>query len=116
MEQNFKLTSSEGKEFEDAIKYQQLVVILIYLTSTRPDISYVVGIISIYMHKPCEGHWSIARTILSYLKGTQDFGLKYTKVEDFKLIRYIDSNFDGDKEIGVSTSGYTMRLISTTNS
>jgi len=35
-------------------------------------------------------------------------------VGDFKLIGYIDSNFDGDKEKGVSTLGYVMSLGSTT--
>ena len=63
-EKNLKLTSSERKEFEDATKYRQLVGILSYLTTTRPDISYVVGILSRYMHKPCEGHWSTAKTVL----------------------------------------------------
>ena len=85
MEQKLKLTSSEGKEFEDAAKYRQLVGILIYLTTTIPDISYVVGILSRFMHKPCEGHWSAAKRVLRYLKGTQDFGLKYTKEEDIRL-------------------------------
>ena len=98
MEQKLNLTSSEGKEFKDVTKYRQLVGILIYLTTTRPYISYVVGIHSKYMHKPCEGHWSAAKRVLMYLKGTQDFRLKYTKVEDFKLIGYTDSYFDGHKE------------------
>ena len=42
------------------------------------------------------------------MKGTQDIGLKYSKVDDF--IGYLDSDFDGDKEIGVSTSGYIISL------
>ena len=71
MEQKLNLISSEGKEFEDATKYWQLVGSLIYLTTTRPDISYVVGILSRFMHKPCEGHWSAAKRDLRYLKGTQ---------------------------------------------
>ena len=86
MEQNLKLTSIEGKEFEDATKYRQLVGSLIYLTTTRPDISFAVGILSRFMQKPCEGHWSAAKRVLRYLKGTQDFGLKYTQVGDFSLI------------------------------
>eukprot|EP00253_Pinus_taeda_P011570 PITA_11570 len=45
MEQNLKLTYIEGKEFEDATKYRQLVGSLNYLTTTRPDISFVVGIL-----------------------------------------------------------------------
>ena len=62
------------------------------------------------MHKPCEGHWSAAKRVLIYLKGTQNVGLKYSKVDDFKLIGYSESDFDGDKETGVSTSRYTMSL------
>eukprot|EP00253_Pinus_taeda_P033219 PITA_33219 len=110
MEQNLKLTSIEGKEFEDATKYRQLVGSLNYLTTTRPDISFNVGILSRFMQKPCEGHWSAGKRVLKYLKGTQDFGIKYTQVDDFSLIGYSDSNFDGDKETGVSTSGYDMSL------
>eukprot|EP00253_Pinus_taeda_P025259 PITA_25259 len=63
-EQNLKLTSIEGKEFEDATKYRQLIGSLIYLTTTRPDISFVVGILSRFMKKPCEGHWSVAKRVL----------------------------------------------------
>jgi hypothetical protein len=44
------------------------------------------------------------------LKGTQYFGLKYSKVKDFKLVGHTDANFDGDKENEVSTSGYLMSL------
>jgi hypothetical protein len=39
MEQNLKLTSKQGNEFEDETKYRQLVWSLIYLTTTRPYIS-----------------------------------------------------------------------------
>ena len=78
MEQNLKLTSIEGKEFEDATRYRQLVGSLNYLTTTRLDISFVVGILSGFMQKPCEGHWSVAKRVLMYLNGTQDFGIKYT--------------------------------------
>eukprot|EP00253_Pinus_taeda_P024062 PITA_24062 len=104
MEQNLKLTSIEGKQFEDATKYRQLVGNLNYLTTTKQDISFVVGILSSFMQKPCEGHWSASKRVLGYLKGTQDFGIKVTQVDDFSLIGYSDSDFNGDKETGVSTS------------
>jgi hypothetical protein len=66
------------------------------------------------MHQPCEGHWTATKRVLKYLKGTQTYGIKYSKVLDFHLIGYSDSDFDGDKENGVSTSGYLMNLGSTT--
>ena len=31
-------------------------------------------------------------------------------MDDFKIIGYSDSDFDGDRETGVSTSGYTLSL------
>jgi hypothetical protein len=54
MEQNLKLTLKEGNEFEDATKYRQLDGSLIYITTTRPYISFFVGILSSFMQKPCE--------------------------------------------------------------
>eukprot|EP00253_Pinus_taeda_P035859 PITA_35859 len=69
MEQNLKLTSIEGKEFEDATKYRQLVGSLIYLTTTRPDISFAVGILSRFMQKPCEGQWSAAKKSSKVFEG-----------------------------------------------
>ena len=92
----------------------KLVGSLIYLTTTRPDITFTVGILSRFVHHPCEGHWNAAKRVLKYLKGTQSYGIKYSKVSDFHLTSYSDSNFDGDKEHGVSTSGYLMNIGSTT--
>jgi hypothetical protein len=107
-----KLTSKEGNEFEDATKNMQLVGSLIYITTTRPYISFFVWIISRFMQNFCEGHCSTAKRVLKYLKGAQDFGLRYSKVDDFNLIVYSDSNFVGDKENEVSTSSYLIILVS----
>ena len=62
------------------------------------------------MHKPCEGHWIAAQRVLKYLKVTQTLGIKYSRVSDFHLTGYVDSDFDGDKENEFSTSGYLMTL------
>jgi hypothetical protein len=59
-ERNFKLTSKEGNEFEDATKYIQLMGSIIYLTTTKTNISFVVGI-PYRLQKPCERHWSVAK-------------------------------------------------------
>ena len=110
MDQNFKLTSKGGSEFEGATKYKQLMGILIYLTMRKPNISFVVGILSRFMQKPCEVQWFATKRVLRYLKGSQDFGLKYSKVDDLKLIVYSYSEFDGDKEMRFSTSSYLMSI------
>ena len=51
--------------------YQQLVGSLIYLTLTRPDISYAVGVVSRYMQNPRKPNWEAIRCILRYVKGTK---------------------------------------------
>jgi hypothetical protein len=38
------------------------------------------------MKKICEGHWYATKRVLRYLMGAQAFGLKYSKVEDLKLV------------------------------
>eukprot|EP00253_Pinus_taeda_P007113 PITA_07113 len=115
MEQNLKLTSIEGKEFQDATKYRQLVGSLNYLTTIRLDISFVVGMVSKFMQNPCEGHWSTAKRVLRYLKGNQDFGIKYTQEDDFSLIGYSDLDFDGDKETMVKQVQSTPLMIENTS-
>ena len=49
MEENLNITSTEGKEFEDATNYRQLVWNLNFLTTTRSEISFVVGTLSRFM-------------------------------------------------------------------
>jgi len=100
--------------FEDPTKYKKLVGRLNFLTITRPDIVFVVGILSRFMHQPYEGHWNATKRVHKYLKGTRTYGIKYSKVVYFHFTNYLDSYFDGDKENMVSTFGYLMSLGSTT--
>lgn len=52
---------------------------LIYLTQIRPDIMFVVSLISIFMSSPSKAHMGAEKSVLSYIRGTLDFGLKYEK-------------------------------------
>ena len=52
MEQNLKLSNFEGGEKVDSTTYRQLIGSLIYLTNTRPDLSYAVSILSHLMQEP----------------------------------------------------------------
>lgn len=79
MESNLKLRKDEGKLLKEGKKFRQLVGSLIYLTITRPKISYVVGVVSQFMQDLRFSHLDIAKRILRYMKGYLDHGLLYKK-------------------------------------
>ncbi|XP_021994961.1 uncharacterized mitochondrial protein AtMg00810-like [Helianthus annuus] len=83
-----KLSATQGAPFEDGSLYRSLAGALQYLTITRPDISYVVQQICLFMHAPCEPHFQLLKRILRYVKGTLSQGL-------LKLTAYSDADWDG---------------------
>ena len=83
-----------------------------YLTTTRPDIMFVVSLLSRYMDHPTELHFEVAKRVLRYLKGTCDFGILYSKRGEDKLIAYTNSDYAGDLNDRKSTSGYVFMLNS----
>jgi hypothetical protein len=114
MEPGAKLSKFDAGERVDATKYRSLVGSLRYLTCTRPDISYSVGVVSRFMEEPVYTHLKAVKRILRYIRGTESFGLFYTKAEDFMLEGYSDSDWCGDVDDRKSTSGYVFFLGDTT--
>nr|XP_017221153.1 PREDICTED: uncharacterized mitochondrial protein AtMg00810-like [Daucus carota subsp. sativus] len=110
MEPNAKLCAHEGKDLQDSSMYRQIVGSLIYLTITRPDISYSVGVISRYMQNPKKSHLEAVRRVLRYIKGTVSYGLMYKKGEDCSVLGYCDADYAGDHDTRRSTTGYMFML------
>ena len=73
MECRIKLSKHEKGNKVDPTLYKSLVGSLRYLTCTRPNILYAVGVVNRYMENPTT-HLKVAKRILRYLKGTIDFG------------------------------------------
>jgi Reverse transcriptase (RNA-dependent DNA polymerase) len=65
---NMKLNAEDGELLEDINQYQKLVGKLIYLTVTRPDLSFAVSQVSKFMHAPRIPHLDAINRILRYLK------------------------------------------------
>jgi len=72
-----KLSREGNENFVDSTLFKSLVGSLRYLTITRPDIVYGVGLVSCYMETPKESHWLAAKRI-RYIKVTLNLGLFYT--------------------------------------
>ena len=80
------------------------------MTSTRPDIAYVVTLLSQYMSSPHTVHLAIAKSVLRYLKGTTNYSLNYVKSKnDLELTGYSDSDW-GSSPDRRSISGYCFKL------
>ena len=75
----------------------------------RPDICYVVEIVSRYQSDLGEEHWIAVKHILKYLRRARDYMLVYSS-GSLETIGYIDSNFQGDIDSRKSTSGYVFTL------
>jgi hypothetical protein len=57
--------------------YFRLVGKLIYPLNSWPDLLFVVGVLSMYMHDPKEPHWWVVKHVLWYLKRIINFGITY---------------------------------------
>ena len=68
----------------NSIKYRRVIESLRYLTRTRLDLSYVVGMMSRYMEKPTMMQHGVIKHILRYVKQTTCYGLKYQRGRDPK--------------------------------
>ena len=76
---------------------------------TRPDICYVVGLVSRYQSNPEYKHWNAIKKILAYLRATTDYALCY-QGGDMCLVGYTDADWEGDIDERKSTSGYAFLL------
>ena len=92
------------------ILYASAIGSLMYaMLCTRPDICYVVGIVSCYQSNPRMGRWIEVKHILKYLRKTRDYMLLYLG-GDLNPIGYTDSDFQLDKDNRKSTSGSIFTL------
>ncbi|TYK29682.1 gag/pol protein [Cucumis melo var. makuwa] len=100
------------QEVEDMsnIPYAFAVGSLMYaMLCTRPDICYLVEIVSRYQSNPGRDHWTAVKNILKYLRRTKDYMLVYGS-KDLILTGYTDSDFQTDKDARKSTSGSVFTL------
>ena len=71
----FKLEEAGSSPMVNNTLYRQLIGCLLYLTHTRPDISYAVSAASRYMDQPHEIHWRASKRILNFVQGTRNHGI-----------------------------------------
>lgn len=112
MEANLKLDRDEKGNPVDPTEYGRIVGSLRYLTHTRPDLAYSVGVVSRFMERPTSLNLQAVKQILRYVKGTIEFGLMYAKgLEEDVLVGYSDSNLAGGIVDRKSTTGLVFYFL-----
>ena len=81
-----------------------------YLASaTRPDISFAVCKLSLFVSNPGDDHWRALERVMRYLKGTMSYGICYTGHPKV-LEGYCDANWISNDDELYATSGYVVLL------
>jgi len=122
------VTEEEKRDMEN-IPYASLIGALMYAAiGTRPDIAFTVGALSRFLGNPGRLHWNEAKHILSYLKGTSGYAIRYyidkseigevlgysqgvgMRPTDGSIEGFCDSDWAGCVDTRQSTSGFVWMM------
>ena len=105
MSPNFKLTVDLLGKSVDSSLYRSMIRSLLYLTASRLDISYNVGMCARYHANPKESHMIALKRIIKYVETITDFSVWYSKDTIDVLAGYSDVDWAGNADDRNSTSG-----------
>ncbi|KAF2301960.1 hypothetical protein GH714_030871 [Hevea brasiliensis] len=104
--QILKLCKDDKSDKVDVGIYRSLIGCLLYLTSTRLDLTFAASLLSRFMNSPSVTHFQAAKRVLRYLRGSMDHGIMFKKVDKMELIGYTDSYWVGSIDDMRSTYGF----------
>ncbi|XP_072066933.1 secreted RxLR effector protein 161-like [Arachis hypogaea] len=110
MDYSAKLGQNSGTLLPDATGYCKLVGKLLYLTNTRPDISFAISRLSQFLDKPTNVHLHAAHRILRYLKSALAQGLFFPTSSDLCITGFSDLDQAACPDIRHSTLAYCFYL------
>ncbi|CAM8966050.1 unnamed protein product [Rhodiola kirilowii] len=102
---HLEITKDDAGTKVDQTMYMSMIGSLLYLTASRPDIAYAVGVCARYQADPKESHLLQVKRIIKYVCETVDFGILYTKDTNPYLVGYCDADWAGNTEDQKRTSG-----------
>lgn len=110
IEQNHRLALSTAPLFHNPERYRRLVGRLIYLTISRPELSYSVHMLAQFMKAPRLDQWKAALRVVRYLKSNPGQGIFMRADCDLRLSAYCDSDWGSCPVTRRSLTGYFVML------
>ncbi|KAG9458830.1 hypothetical protein H6P81_003338 [Aristolochia fimbriata] len=109
MKTTMSTTDRIGKDTDgisaDPTVYRSMIGSLLYLTASRPDICYSVGLCARFQACPKESHVKSVKRIIRYVKSTVSLGIWFSTSTSSVLAGYSDADWAGDVDDRKSTSG-----------
>jgi len=94
----------------DASNYRRIIGQLLYLVNTRPNISFIVQLLSQFVQAPSKYHHQVVQRILRYIKSSLAQGIFYPKTSIIQLKAFSDSNWASCSITCYSTTSYCIYL------
>ncbi|XP_061356376.1 uncharacterized mitochondrial protein AtMg00810-like [Gastrolobium bilobum] len=106
MDSLVKLARTQGTLLPDASSYRRLIGRLLYLTTTRPDISFAVQQLSQFVSHPSNVHLAAAHRILCYIKGSPSTGLFFSSSGALHVRSFADADWACCPDTRCSITGF----------
>ncbi|XP_059431451.1 secreted RxLR effector protein 161-like [Corylus avellana] len=104
MSTSVKLSADVARKSIEQSLYQSMIGCLVYLTSSRLDISFSVGVCARFQANPKESQLTAVKQILMYVNGTVHFDISFFRKTNLELVGYFDFDWAGNADDRKSTS------------
>lgn len=111
LDSNIKLHKDDAEPYTDHNSYRRLIGRLLYLTNTRPDITFVVQQLSQHINSPTVTHFNSAcRVLIRFLKGSPGRGLFFPRNSILQLFGFSDADWPNCLDTRKFITGYCFFL------
>jgi hypothetical protein len=99
-----------GKEVDPTL-YRSIIDSLLYMTASRPDIAFSVGVCARFQTNPKESHLTVVKRIIKYVNATVHYGIYFSRETNLVLAGYFDADWARNADDIKSTSGGCFMLV-----